>query len=344
MKYANVIKNSPKYNDCDIKESLLQINQFTRRPLSESEVFIFSIILCDNNIDRDFEKFSDSSLDILKSLFLGKTGVFDHMPTGYNQTSRIFFTEVVIDSLKTNSIGQPYKYLLAKAYMVKSDKNRDLILEIDAGIKKEISIGCSVKSKICSICGADHKIRPCSHIPGKSYIVKDKHVTCFLSLEQPLDAYEWSFVAVPAQVNAGVIKNFTDFYSKSPIVISSIDPMEIKKSFASISETNQHCLISSLAVKSLNNYISKLETNSEIALSSINDLKTQVYKMLSIDQSTLSSSTINTIIDKLSYQELKNLKSDLTSKLDVNLNSLQLSPSYQADVDSNDEDNTMFSI
>jgi hypothetical protein len=33
---------------------------------------------------------------------------------------------------------------------------------------------------------------------------------CFTELKGPLDAYEWSFVAVPAQRNAGVVKRFSE--------------------------------------------------------------------------------------------------------------------------------------
>ena len=37
-------------------EKLQLLNQFTRRELTEEEVYIFDVILCDNEIDRDFEK------------------------------------------------------------------------------------------------------------------------------------------------------------------------------------------------------------------------------------------------------------------------------------------------
>ena len=41
--------------------------------------------------------------------------------------------------------------------MIRTAKSADLIAEIDGGIKKEVSVSCSVKSHICSICGADMK-------------------------------------------------------------------------------------------------------------------------------------------------------------------------------------------
>ena len=82
-----------------------------------------------------------------------------------------------------------------------------LIAEIGAGIKKEVSVGCAVASCICSVCGADARKTPCKHRRGKSY----NGQICHFVLENPTDAYEWSFVAVPAQKNAGVTKGFEDF-------------------------------------------------------------------------------------------------------------------------------------
>ena len=60
------------------KSVLDKINKFTRRPLKENEVYVFSVILCDNEVDRDCERFSDEALEALKSSFTGKTGIFDH--------------------------------------------------------------------------------------------------------------------------------------------------------------------------------------------------------------------------------------------------------------------------
>lgn len=66
------------------------INKYTRRPLGRDEVFVFSVILCDNEVDRDLERFPEESLKALGELFLGSTGVFDHAPKAENQSARIF--------------------------------------------------------------------------------------------------------------------------------------------------------------------------------------------------------------------------------------------------------------
>lgn len=183
---------------------LEKLNRFTRREHTADEVYIFDVILCDNDIDRDYEAFSDQSLENLAKLFIGKTGIFDHNPKGSNQTARIFDTEVITDHSRINSYGNPYKSLKASAYMVRTSSNSDLIKEIDAGIKKEVSVSCCAGKIICSICGSNRKNNSCIHIKGKKYGEK----LCCNILDDISDAYEWSFVAVPAQINAGVTKYF----------------------------------------------------------------------------------------------------------------------------------------
>lgn len=185
-----------------MKEKLEKLNRFTRREHTEEEVYIFSVTLCDNDIDRDMERFSESALEEMQKLFIGKTGIFDHNPKTSGQTARIFDTELVQEPDKKTADGRPYVCLKAQAYMVRTETNADLIREIEGGIKKEVSVSCSAAKQICSVCGADRRQSACSHMPGRTYGEK----TCHVILEDIKDAYEWSFVAVPAQVRAGVTK------------------------------------------------------------------------------------------------------------------------------------------
>ena len=181
-----------------------KINRFAVQPLEEKDVFCFSLTLCDNDIDRDGERFSDEALDKLAKLFIGKTGIFDHDPKGEKQTARIFDTHIKSFDGRLTSDGKPYLALCASAYMVRTGANADLIKEISGGIKKEVSVSCAVARQICSVCGADRSKSACAHIKGRQYGEK----LCYVTLDEPTDAYEWSFVAVPAQVNAGVTKHY----------------------------------------------------------------------------------------------------------------------------------------
>lgn len=202
-------------------EVLYKINRYAVEPLTEKDVYCFSVKLCDNDIDRDGERFSVQSLEKLAQLFLGKTGIFDHDPKSGNQTARIFDTQVSSVPGRLTLDGQPYHALYAKAYMVRTSSNADLIREISGGIKKEVSVSCSVARQVCSICGADKNISACSHIKGKRYGEK----LCFVTLEDPTDAYEWSFVAVPAQVDAGVTKRYDSRAEQSRLVTKLKDEL-----------------------------------------------------------------------------------------------------------------------
>ena len=186
------------------EEDLRLIGQYARKELSAEEIYTFSVILCDNEIDRDNEKFTVPALEKLAKLFIGKTGIFDHNMSSRDQNARIYDAAVVTDPTRKTSDGEVYTCIRAKAYMVRTEKNKDLIAEIDAGIKKETSVGCSVKNISCSICGKNIKTEGCEHRKGKVYGGK----LCCYHLSDPADAYEWSFVAVPAQKNAGVVKEF----------------------------------------------------------------------------------------------------------------------------------------
>lgn len=199
------------------EKELELINGYTRSPLTAEDVYIFSVTLCDNETDRDFERFSTESLDVLGQLFTGKTGISDHSMRSKDQRARIFRTYTEKQPGKKNSCGEDYTALKARAYMLRTEENAALIKEIEGGIKKEVSVGCAMAECICSICGKDMKKHLCEHIKGKVY--GDR--VCHGILRSPTDAYEWSFVAVPAQRNAGVTKAFEKKERKKPMTFDS---------------------------------------------------------------------------------------------------------------------------
>ena len=176
-------------------DELELINRFTRRNLAKNEVYAFSVVLCDNDVDRDGERFTTVSLYELAELFVGKTGIIDHNPSAKNQAARIFSCKVEkIDGQKT-ALGDDYYRLKARAYLPVCESNRDIILAIDSGIIKEVSVGCAVDRVVCNVCGED--IAMCTHKKGEVYGSK----LCCGELVNPYDAYEWGFVASKADEN-----------------------------------------------------------------------------------------------------------------------------------------------
>ena len=171
------------------------INAQARAKLTEEQVYVFSLRLCDDQVDRDFERFDTHALPELAKLFIGKTGVVDHKWSTEAQVARIFAAEVV----KEDGVS----YIKAWAYIRRGGHADETIADIEAGIKKEVSVGCAMGRSVCSICGSEYG--SCGHQKGEYY---DGQPCCAI-LKEPMDAYEFSFVAVPAQPNAGVLKGYS---------------------------------------------------------------------------------------------------------------------------------------
>lgn len=189
-------------------EELKAINKQALEPLEASDVFTFSAVLCDNDVDRDYERFSLKALTDLKKLFVGKPVIKDHNARADNQVARIYATELV-QTEKILPSGEPYTQLKAHCYMVRTASNADLIAEIKGGIKKEGSVRCKVASSICSICGTDNAKSYCRHFPGRKYAKEGGDQLCTFKLDGAVDAYEYSLLPIPAQRKAGVSKSYT---------------------------------------------------------------------------------------------------------------------------------------
>ncbi len=183
------------------EQELKQINCFSRKELTADEVYTFAVRLCDNQVDRDGERFEPETLDGLAQLFVGKTGIFDHDWTAKGQTARIYRTEVVDEPGVVTAAGDGCRYIKGYAYMLRTAGNEELIAQLDGGILREVSVGCAVARCVCSICG--QQAGSCAHKKGEHYDGK----LCYTRLEGAVDAFEWSFVAVPAQPRAGVLKS-----------------------------------------------------------------------------------------------------------------------------------------
>ncbi len=189
-------------------DELSAINKYALEPLTAEEVFTFKAVLCDNELDRDHEQFTQKALRDMQKLFLGRTVIKNHSWSADDQVARIYATELV-QSEKSLASGELYTQLVAHCYMVKTASNADLIAEIKGGIKKEGSVGFSPSSSICSICGTDNAKNYCRHYPGRSYEKEGGSQVCTFLLAGVRDAYEFSLVAVPAQRAAGVSKSYT---------------------------------------------------------------------------------------------------------------------------------------
>ena len=259
-------------------EELVRINEFAKCELSAGEVYTFAVKLCDNEIDRDCERFTRQTLGQLAELFVGKCGIFDHEWSAKEQTARIYRTELVETKERTKA-GDTYCYLKGYAYMLRTEKNEELIAEIEGGIKKEVSVGCSVRESACSICGKE--IGLCGHEKGKVYDGK----LCYAELKDASDAYEWSFVAVPAQPKAGVMKRYGQEEAGSLKAL-----VRQRGSRANLRE------------------LETLEKQAELGRMYLGELKKEVCRLMLTAEKSLDGETVEKMTEKLGEEELKELK------------------------------------
>lgn len=273
-------------------EDMKLINEHTLKTLTKDDVFCFSVILCDNDIDRDFERFDENSLKTLEKLFVGKTGILNHSMKSEDQNSRTYKTQLITDVTRKTIDGLPYTYLKAWCYTVRSEKNESLIRDIESGIKKEVSISCASDSRICSVCGESH----CNHLAGRKY----NGERCYKTITGITDAYEWSFVAVPAQRNAGVTKSFEKEKSMENIL----------KSF----KEEKSVTLNEKELKKVSDYIEKLEKKSADGEKYRLNLSAKIKSCFALSFPDLQEDCIDEMIKGLSTENLEVLSNSIAKK------------------------------
>ncbi len=279
-------------------DDIEKINQFTRSEIGADSLYIFSVVLCNNDIDRDYEKFSLKTLEQLKDMFVGKTGIFDHSMKASDQKARIFDTYIERTEGRKTADGEALYQLKAKAYMLKSKDNMPLISEIEAGIKKEVSVSCSVERSICSICGKDKRSSGCEHFNGKSY----NGALAYTILEDAKDAYEFSFVAVPAQREAGVTKSFD--YSKKGITMTDI--------IKNLRDCENQIVLSKSQAQSLADKICSLDEEAQLGREYKRTLANEVISLCSRAMPTMDLKVFGNVANVMTTKELLAFKKAFT--------------------------------
>ena len=269
----------PSAVSAEAEADLAEINAFTKTPLTREQVYTFSVRLCDNEVDRDGERFSMQTLMELAPMFVGKTGLFDHCWSAKEQWARIYHTELCSEPGHKTAAGDDYCYLKGRAYMLRTEKTQELIDEIEAGIKKEVSVGCSVESSVCSICGDTEGT--CGHVPGNCYDGR----LCYRELRSARDAYEWSFVAVPAQRDAGVLK----------------------KACRGAEQTLQ-MLVSAQSNRRLSAELDRLEHEAALGRNYLKGLRREVLRLACVAETELDGHIFAGVLSKLDEGELLELQ------------------------------------
>ena len=269
------------------RDELTAINRFTKRELRAEEVYVFAVRLCDNHTDRDDEYFDRAALEKLAELFVGKTGIFDHSWSAGRQTARIYRTELVDEPDVITEAGEPGLWLKGYAYMLRTPETEEIIAKIEGGILKEVSVSCAVSRQVCSVCGNDFSDRSlCRHEKGQYYGGK----RCIVRLDGPTDAYEWSFVAVPAQPEAGVVR----------------------KSYGG----NLRKAVEELGAGPWREELRELEKQAETGRRYLEGLRQETVRLGLLAERELSGDMLRSITDKLEAEELEALRRCFEKRLE----------------------------
>ena len=137
------------------------------------------------------------------------------------------------------------------------------------------------------------------HVKGESYSGK----ICCGEMTKPYDAYEWSFVAVPAQRSAGVIKAYE---SRKELSMEEIIKMLDGKN---VTLSESEC-------KNLKNYINNLKEAAKDGVYYRESLTNEVLKLSAIVQPDISRKTMESLAENMTVMQLKEFKTAFEKKRD----------------------------
>lgn len=166
-------------------KALGEINRFALRPLAQDEVAVFTLDLCNDQVDRHFSRFPENELEAINRMVPGRPLMERHDLRGSLPRGTFFRSNIHRDNAKTS--------VRPDVYVLRTKENEDFILNIEGGVYRETSIGFSFRTPECSICQKD--LRTCDHIPGRSYGAD----TCHYVMRDVLEVIEGSVVPSGSQ-------------------------------------------------------------------------------------------------------------------------------------------------
>ena len=170
----------------DVKREyeLALINQMTSEDLSEDDVYVFSIRLCDSKVDSHNECFTVDALFDLKTLYVGKTGIIETDDGSKNVTARIISCEIERDG---------FDYVLtARAFIPKTKQTQSIVNYIEDNSDIGVSVGAAVGACVCSICNNAMASPLCNHHKGDHYSIDNTFELCYGKIVSATDAYEFN--------------------------------------------------------------------------------------------------------------------------------------------------------
>ncbi len=186
---------NPVFQDSGITGEVIHlINRLAPKPLSAEQVYVRSMFLCSNQLClADGCRFTRNGLEEIAQKIIGQSVL-----TGHNRTSlplaRFFKAQVVQKG--EDAEGEPVLFVQAWFYWLRETSGaKDLLLNIDGGVYREVSLAWKYNRWRCSICHAENGM--CPHRVGERY---DDRL-CYRLIDHIVDVLEGSLVYKSADRN-----------------------------------------------------------------------------------------------------------------------------------------------
>jgi len=177
-------------SEIQLERFMEAINRLARLPLRAEQVHIRSMYLCSDRLcPQDWGRFSEAALRQVCRLVVGQSVIAGHDRSRL-PIARFFHAEVVQrEDDPFDEEGRPVRWVRAWFYWLRETSgSRDLLLNIDGGIYREVSISWRYRRATCSICG--EPIQSCPHTPGRFYEGR----RCTFLIEDVAEVLEGSIV------------------------------------------------------------------------------------------------------------------------------------------------------
>lgn len=165
---------------------------------------------------------------------------------------------------------------------------------------------------ICSICGCDKRSGHCEHIAGREY----KGRSAYTILSDVKDAYEFSFVAVPAQREAGVTKAFKTVKGDT----------DMKSIIKSLQECTGGITLSKAQVNELLNHMDTLDEEAALGREYKKGLIKEVVGLCAKAMPDMDLNTFSGVAQVMTTKELLSFKKAFTKTKNCDGVTLQLKP------------------
>lgn len=182
--------------------------QYALRPLAAEEVYIRRLALCNDQVDRTFERFPVPYLQRFAATLPGKPLLAHHDRSQFPM-GRFFRAEVKSSDelgLPRGEDDRPSNWLVCWVYLVKTSGNEEVRRQIDAGVYSHVSIGYRWADLTCDLCGRSYFRSDCPHVIGQSYESRTCTAT-YSGDEERVEAVEGSLVYLGAQYGAVITKS-----------------------------------------------------------------------------------------------------------------------------------------